>query len=296
MENPEEYVLKVLRRTHLGLQDSLFPAHAEKLSNLVVKMDQSDSLIEEIQKIKLVNGFAKCALSIEWLFKRIESEKSEPTPEQFESDVLFLNEKIFEAFLNQPFEAPETSDYSPLTNDSFGMESSGSLGDSLQSPFSDFPASQNPLSEPDWGMTASTELPSEIPSSTEKSPALKDALSEILLESIQKISEMLFEYVEKNSNERLVTMAVVRMTAKTAAENARSESNIIGQEFFQKLNELVNYLDKEGKLKTDSTASLMMDIGDRMKHAVQSENSGVSLLGKITEYIHDPKELLKSVK
>lgn len=310
MENPEEYILRVLRRTHLGLQDSLFPAHAEKLASLVVKLDQTESLFKEIQKVKLISGFAKCALSIEWLYKRVQTLDKEQTPEQFESDVLFLNEKIFEAFLNQPFESPEAveqrsfqSDESLSSQDPFGQNVGSTPGltdDVLQSSYPDFSAQQSPFAEPDWNTsTSSTSLGSSTlsnsPSSGDALPSLRDALSADLLDSVNRIAEMCSEFITKLPNERLVTMAVVRMTSKTATDNARNEGNLLAQDFFLALTNLVNIIDKEGKIKMEATAMLMMDLGDRIKNAVNSEVSGMQLLKKITEYIHDPKELLKSL-
>lgn len=109
MESNEEYLLRALSRTSSGLTDSLIPAHGAKLTKLVAKFDAADNVSTEVQRLMQVQGFGKCALAMEWLLERTRRTNDYYSPEQFESDVLLLNEKLFEAFLNQPFDMPDFS-------------------------------------------------------------------------------------------------------------------------------------------------------------------------------------------
>jgi hypothetical protein len=109
MESNEEYLLRALRRTSNGLTDSLIPAHGAKLTKLLNRFETADALTGEVQTLMHVQGFGKCALAMEWLLERTKRTTDYFSPEQFESDVLLLNEKLFEAFLNQPFDMPDFS-------------------------------------------------------------------------------------------------------------------------------------------------------------------------------------------
>ncbi|MCK9408659.1 MAG: hypothetical protein M0R68_05950 [Bacteroidetes bacterium] len=109
MESNEEYLLRTLHRTSSGLTDSLIPAHGAKLTKLVNKFESADTVTGEVNTLMSVQGFGKCALAMEWLLERTQRSNDYFSPEQFESDVLLLNEKLFEAFLNQPFDMPDFS-------------------------------------------------------------------------------------------------------------------------------------------------------------------------------------------
>jgi hypothetical protein len=109
MESNEEYLLRALRRTSSGLTDSLIPAHGAKLTKLLSKFESAETITGEVQTLMYVQGFGKCALAMEWLLERTQRTNDFFSPEQFESDVLLLNEKLFEAFLNQPFDMPDFS-------------------------------------------------------------------------------------------------------------------------------------------------------------------------------------------
>lgn len=107
MESNEEYLLRALRRTSNGLTDSLIPAHGVKLTKLLNRFEATESVTHEVNSLLQVQGFGKCALAMEWLLERTKMSADYIAPEQFESDVLLLNEKLFEAFLNQPFDMPD---------------------------------------------------------------------------------------------------------------------------------------------------------------------------------------------
>jgi hypothetical protein len=106
MDNPEQYLLQVLRRTLAGLQDSLIPFHAGKMQQLTEKFEQAPVLKDEIRRLLNVNGFTKAALSMQWVMERVENSGEDFSPDQFDADAMTLSDKMFEAFLSEPFDAP----------------------------------------------------------------------------------------------------------------------------------------------------------------------------------------------
>jgi outer membrane biosynthesis protein TonB len=106
MDNPEQYLLQVFRRTQASLQDSLIPIHASKMHQLTEKLEQAPTLKDEIGRLRNVNGFTKAALSMQWILERVEKSGEDFSPDQFDIDAATLNDKLFEAFLSEPFDAP----------------------------------------------------------------------------------------------------------------------------------------------------------------------------------------------
>ena len=106
MDNPEQYLLQVIRRTQTGLQDSLIPFHAGKMQQLAQKLEQASALKDEIRRLQAVNGFTKAALSMQWIMGRVERSGEDFTPDQFDADATILGDKLFEAFLSEPFDVP----------------------------------------------------------------------------------------------------------------------------------------------------------------------------------------------
>ena len=106
MDNPEQYLLQVLRRTQSGLQDSLLPYHGTKLEHLAGRLEQAANLKEELDRLRSVSGFTKTALSMEWVMERVTRSGEDFSPDQFDADATLLSDKLFEAFLSEPFEAP----------------------------------------------------------------------------------------------------------------------------------------------------------------------------------------------
>jgi len=106
MDNPEQYLLQVFRRTQASLRDSLIPLHAGKMQQLTEKLEQAPVLKDEIVRLRNVNGFTKAALSMQWIMERVEKSGEDFSPDQFDIDATTLNDKLFEAFLSEPFDAP----------------------------------------------------------------------------------------------------------------------------------------------------------------------------------------------
>ena len=112
MDNPEQYLLQVLHRTQAGLQDSLIPFHGSKMRRLTDRLEQAASLKDELQSLQRVSGFTKAALFMEWMMERV-ARSGRTLPEQFEIDATLLSDKLFEAFLSEPFDAPVESSVPP---------------------------------------------------------------------------------------------------------------------------------------------------------------------------------------
>ncbi len=318
MENNEEYLLRVLRRTSGGLTDSLIPAHGAKLTRLVQKFEQADSAAALVKQLIVVQGFGKCALAMEWLLEREKNSFDMPTPEQFESDVLLLNEKLFEAFLNQPFDMPDfsrsfeaparpiqdihasddefigtTYTHTPdLTAQEIVSEpesESFTLPEVEESLIAEnVPAAADPFASLESALVSA---PSET-SPGDNSPSLRDAMTPDLFESTERVANSAVEFFDKASGERPIAMAVLRVTSRNAGDFAKSSQNVIANDFFDAFLKLIAFADEQGKIRSDKFAEVVRDVGDRLQFALAQPAGGVTLLKSVTKYLADPKELL----
>ena len=312
MDNYEEYLLKVLQRTNAGLQDSLVPLHAGKLARLVEKLESAPSLVQEVERLQKVAGFAKCALAMQWLMEKTRHANAEISPEQFESDVLMMNEKLFEAFLNQPFDMPnfasQTSSDAPprqiqkdiqLSDDEFLLVGESSPQPDIRTePEQEQQISADPIEE--WKPAVTDTFAEALMSATEEvptdniSPALSEVMNEEFFESTKNLAQLAIDFALKQPGERPIAMAVMRVSAKASVESAKTSNNVVIQEFFASLVALINFADKEGKIKSESFAEIINDIGDRLLSAVNDSSNGINVLTSLTEFIKDPKELLST--
>ncbi|MDP1678062.1 MAG: hypothetical protein Q8L88_14490 [Bacteroidota bacterium] len=313
MQSNEEYLLRVLHRTSGGLVDSLIPAHGAKLTKLLEKFSKSKSPEDEVNSLFHVQGFSKCALAMEWLLKKTKVSNNSFSPEQFESDILLLNEKLFEAFLNQPFDMPDFSrtfeaPVRPIqdihiSDDEF-IGSTYSLNQPLQdTTLMDGKSDNNQkISEPVWDTaspmlesfeSALTAAPTESVQK-DSSPALSDAMNGDLWELTQRVAQSAIEFPDKLPNERAIGMSVLRVTARSANDLARDTNNVVVQEFYDALVRLISFADEKGKIRSDGFAETIHDIGDRLLNAMRQTSGGITVLQNITKFINDPKELLSS--
>ncbi|MFA6467449.1 MAG: hypothetical protein WCW35_01000 [Bacteroidota bacterium] len=316
MENNEEYLLRALRRTSSGLTDSLIPAHGAKLTKLLQKIETSESVSWEVQSLLNVQGFGKCALAMEWLLERTQRSNDFFSPEQFESDVLLLNEKLFEAFLNQPFDMPDFSrtfeaPVRPIQQD-IQVSDDEFFGSSHHVQQEDLQASVQPpepegstqtFAEPSWdtsqasidsfeaALIAAPTEPQQSSSQQDTTPALSEAMTPDLFESAERVAQTAIEFFDKTPGERPVAMAVFRVTARAAGESAKSAGNVIVQEFFDSILKLIAYADEQGKIKSDPFADIIRDIGDRLSGALKEQQGGITHLKNLTMYVSNPKEL-----
>ena len=318
MTNNEEYLLRVLHRTYKGLQDSLIPAHGVKLTKLLQVLEQAPSLTDEVKRLANVQGFTKCALAMEWLLERSKDGGEEFSLEQFESDILLLNEKLFEAFLNQPFDMPDFGGAETASPARRPIQQNIQASADEFIPASVTPALQKPLknkteeklkTEPEqtarepkteWTVPISTpkafeaELISTSPAETgggEAAPPLADAMDADLYETVERIAQNIAEFSEKQAGERPIAMAVIRVAARTANEAAQAAGNQLVGDFFAAFLKLISYADEQGKIRTDAFAEIMHDIGDRLAIALKQPSGGVALLKNLITFIGEPKDL-----
>lgn len=312
MQSNEQYLLRVLDRTSGGLVDSLIPSHGAKLTKLVNKFSHSQSPEHEVNTLIHVQGFSKCALAMEWLLKKTKASNNSFSPEQFESDILLLNEKLFEAFLNQPFDMPDFSrtfeapvrpiQDIQISDDEFISSSYSHNEISTDSliPKSDGNGMNQQISEPMWDTStpmlesfesALTAVPFES-GQNNSAPSLADAMNADLWDATQRIAQSAIDFSNKSSTERAIAMSVVRVTARSASEIAKSTNNIVVQDFYEALIRLIGFADEQGKIRTDLFAETIYDIGDRLMNAMRQSSGGITVLQNITKYINDPKELL----
>ncbi len=317
MESNEEYFLRALRRTSNGLTDSLIPAHGAKLTKLLNRFESTGSISREVDSLLGVQGFGKCALAMEWLLERTKRSNDYFAPEQFESDVLLLNEKLFEAFLNQPFDMPDFSrtfeapvrpvqQNIQLTDDEFigtsyhSAPSTSSIDEAAQPEFQ-MPSEPvvESMTEPDWSNSLSTDFSaasavsaSSDPSPGAATPSLAESMTPELFESSERIAQSSIEFSDKQSNERPIAMAVIRVTIRAGQDLAKMSNNVIVQDLFDAILRLIAYTDEQGKIRSDAFADIVHDIGDRFMNALRAPSGGITLVKNITAYISDPKELL----
>lgn len=318
MESNEEYFLRALRRTSSGLTDSLIPAHGAKLTRLLHRFESTPSIGREVNALLGVQGFGKCALAMEWLLERTKRSNDYFAPEQFESDVLLLNEKLFEAFLNQPFDMP---DYSrsfeaparpvqqniQISDDEFIGTSypsaepatvSTEIEENTESTAHD--TTNDSFSEPKWDNSPSIDAfqsaltsAAQQDSSSDSSPSLVESMNQELFESSERIAQNAVEFIDKPASDRPIAMAVIRVTIRAAVDIAKATKNVIVQDFYDAMLRLISYADEQGKIRTDQFAEVVRDIGDRLNIGLKAPSGGITILKNITAFIADPKELLQ---
>ncbi len=313
MDSSEEYLIRALRRTINGLTDSLIPAHGAKLTKLMNRFETASSINGEVNALLGVQGFGKCALAMEWLLERNKRSADAFAPEQFESDVLLLNEKLFEAFLNQPFDMPDfsrsfeapvrhTQQNVQLSADEFSASAFSSGDPFLESSpaaasESDFRNEQ--MSEPNWGSVPSQDQFGSTFQNSENTgdhfdstPALSESMTPDLFESSERIAQTSLEFFDKQSGERPIAMAVLRVTVRAAVDSAKESGNVIVQDFLEAMLRLIAYADEQGKIRSDIFADTIRDIGDRLSGALKATSGGITLMKNLTAFISEPKELL----
>ncbi len=313
MESNEEYLLRVLHRTNTGLQDSLIPAHGAKLTKLVGRFERAESVSQEVDILLHVQGFGKCALAMKWLLERMKNPDQDFSPEQFESDILLLNEKLFEAFLNQPFDMPDfgrpnasETTVRPVQNiqlseDEFAGSHNEKIVGTKESTVVSVPEIYRTAGDvqPITSSSAVDAFESALISSSpdagqsEGTPPLADVMDSEIYESMQRLAQSAIEFRNKSSNERPIATAVMRVSARNGVESANNANNVLVADFYQSLLKLIAFADEQGKIKSDIFAEAIGDVGDRILNALQLPSGGVTVLKGITSFLSDPKGALK---
>ncbi|MCX6135975.1 MAG: hypothetical protein NTV54_00560 [Ignavibacteriales bacterium] len=269
MDNPEQYLLQVLRRTETGLEDSLIPDHVEKCKRLIQKIETAPALVQEIERLKSVHAFLRAALTMEWIMRRVESTGEEFSPDQFEQDIVLLNDKMFESFLSEPLDAPElpreSSDMQPaLTASSAAVEDSVSADDYFA-----------PV----------------IDTAFEMELGLTELLDQNMLLGFQRFVETVRTFIDRDPNERRRTLSVIGMIARSSMDVARAQKKNELFEFFDAFASFVKYVEEHDLQRNDDVAAVMVDVGDRLTIAMNESSKGAVHLRHLTTMLKDPSSL-----
>lgn len=327
MDNPEQYLLQVFRRTQASLQDSLIPLHAGKMQQLTEKLEQAPVLKDEIVRLRNVNGFTKAALSMQWIMERVEKSGEDFSPDQFDIDATTLNDKLFEAFLSEPFDAPTDAgaavpvEVSPDSSTEPAAEaisaepaqvepepapaSEQSMGATVEpqpQPQSQPEPQPEPLAElqPQLESQAAS-LPQPEPEPTppppppvEEAPALTDLLDQNLLLGFQRFTEIVSKLGEKTPAERKSVFAVLAMIAKSSTDVARAQGKKDVLDFFQSVIKFITYVDTSGSAQSSRVAEIMREVGERLSKALKERSNGPALLQSINQILQNPESSLKT--
>ena len=76
------------------------------MKRLTERLEQAADLRNEIRSLQRVSGFTKAALSMEWVMERVTRSGEDFSPDQFDVDATLFSDKLFEAFLSEPFDVP----------------------------------------------------------------------------------------------------------------------------------------------------------------------------------------------
>ncbi len=274
MDNSDQYVLQVLRRTQLELQDSLIPAHAEKFHRVLEKFEQAPSLRDEILRLQSVEGFVKAALTIQWILERVEHSNEEFSTEQLDADASLLNDKFFEAFLSEPYGTTE-----PMQAEKLPAETEPQPRSAAPSP-------------PQLSETPPVAVQETKPAPA-LSPALTDILDQNLLLAFQRFADIVSKMVEKTPSERKSIFAVLGMISKSSVEVARQQNKKEVLEFFQSVIKFITAIDAAGTTQDARVAEMMRDVGERLNAALKEKSNGVELLKNINGILQNPDVMLK---
>jgi hypothetical protein len=288
MDNPEQYLLQVLHRTQAGLQDSLIPLHGSKMRRLIERFEQAAILKQELQSLQHVSGFTKAALSMEWMMERVTRSGEDFSPDQFDIDATLLSDRLFEAFLSEPFDAPaESSVVSGYSSVALSEPSVESTVPQTVEEQAELPVVSAVDAQPEF----ITEPPAPPPP-PEEPPALTELLDQNLLLGFQRFTEIVSKLGEKSPSERKSVFAVLAMIAKSSMEVARAQGKKEILDFFQSVIKFIQYVDSSGSAQDSRVAEIMRDVGERLSQALAERSNGAALLQSINEILQDPERSL----
>jgi hypothetical protein len=307
MDN-SEYLLQVLRRSHLALQDSLIPVHAEKCHRLIQNFERAPSLSTELETLRLVTGFTRAALAMEWVMRRVKANREELSDTQFERDVELLNDKLFEAFLSEPFDAPapaqEAADESiieieetipdvpsipetvPAEEEISAVDSPAAIADTIAdrepSEITSPVISEEPTPEP----VSQTVVPPSEPDS----PPLTELLDQNLLLGFQRFSDILANLAQRPPAERKSAFAVLGMIAKSSIDVARAQGKKDVQDFFESMVTFIKKISDEGGMNEEQVSGALKIVGQKMIDALLEKSNGATLLKNIRSILENPQQ------
>lgn len=267
MDNSEQYLLQVLRRTEAGLEDSLIPVHVDKCKRLIHTIESAVSLTQEIGRLKSVHGFLRAALTMEWIMRRVEATGEEFSPDQFERDITVLNDKLFESFLSEPLDAP------------FGVR------EEPAAPAVAAASAEEPLSPDDYFVPM-------IDDAFEMEPGLSDLLDHNMMLGFQRFVETVQTFIEREPGERKRTLSVIGMIARSSMDVARAQKKNELYDFFEAFTAFTKYVEEHELQRNDDVATVFVDIGDRLAIALNQPTKGAVHLKHITTMLKDPAALV----
>jgi hypothetical protein len=267
MDNSEQYLLQVLRRTEAGLEDSLIPVHVDKCKHLIQAVELAPSLTQEIERLKSVHGFLRAALTMEWIMRRVEATGEEFSPDQFERDITVLNDKLLESFLSEPLDMQAVVREEPAA--------------SAEEPVS----ADESLSPDDYFVPV-------IDSAFEMEPGLSDLLDQNMLLGFQRFVETVHTFIEREPTERKRTLSVIGMIARSSMDVARAQKKNELHDFFDSFAAFTKYVEEHEQQRNDDVAAVFVDIGDRLTIALNQPTKGAVHLKHITAMLKDPASLI----
>jgi hypothetical protein len=297
------------------------------MHQLTEKFEQALALKDEIVRLRNVNGFTKAALSMQWIMERVEKSGEDFSPDQFDIDATTLNDKLFEAFLSEPFDAPtDGAVAAPLeaSTDSIAEPAAEAIAaepehvEPEHTPASDlsmeayFEPQAQPQPQPEPQLEPPTELQPRLesqpesqpqpepesatpsPPPVEEAPTLTDLLDQNLLLGFQRFTEIVSKLGEKTPSERKSVFAVLAMIARSSTDVARSQGKKDVLDFFQSVIKFITYVDTSGSAQNSRVTEIMREVGDRLSKALKERSNGPALLQSINQILQNPESSLKS--
>ncbi len=219
-------------------------------------------------------------------------------PDQFDADVTLLGDKLFEAFLSEPFDAPaEPPTPSGSSGQALKDSSAGSIVPQAAEQQAELPGvsameTPEPLSPPAQSQVV-PEPVSQTPAPAAEPAALAELLDQNLLLGFQRFTEIVSKLWEKSPSERKSVFAVLAMIAKSSTEVARAQGKKEVLGFFQSVIKFIQYVDSSGSAQDSRVADVMRDVGERLSKALAERSDGAAVLQSINQMLEDSEQSLK---
>jgi hypothetical protein len=293
MDNPEQYLMQVLRRAQLGLQESLLPHHAETCDRLFIKLEEVPSVSREIENLKRVRGFSKAGLVMEWIVVRAGRPEEEFSSDQFEADISLMNETLFEAFLNEPFEPQQEMSDGPVDpQQTQAVE---------EEPVTDDAGVAEASVEPEATITEvletqpeSTAISSQAAAAQEDPRGLAEIFDQNFMLAFQRFTAMILTLPDKAPEERESSLPMITMIAKGSVDVARGLNRKEIGDFFQSVIKFLSFVNGKGLAKDEQVAVVLRDIGDQLLSGLQQKSGGAALLYSAMEKLEQQEAILNN--
>ncbi len=301
MDNVEEYMLRVLRRTQLQLEENLTPEQISKFNAMLEKVEQAPSLENEISLFKKVKGFQQTALTMEWIVKRVHYTGEEFSLEQFENDINLVNEKFFQSFVNestisipshqkdevfeQGFTVEEKEIFEPVIEQKIEPQEKIQKQESTQEDSPYFATQKKDIPLPQ------SSIP--IPTGASNSPSLIVFLEPQLVLSFQRFTDTMQKIGDKSPIERKAIYPLLKAIAKSSIDFARVKNKTLVVEFLQMVIEFLTTLDAVGTIREKEVTVAIKDFGNRLSIAMNSQSGGEEHLQTLNEFLRTSNNSLK---